>query len=300
VPILAQPVLDCAVSHARAVVALHVAVALFGFAGLFGAWLDLAPASITLGRCAIAALALWSVTRWRGERVPPSVPLFVNGAILALHWASFFAAIKASGIAIGLLGYATFPLFVVLLERVLLGRPFDRVSVATMVLVTAGLAVVAGAGASAGASEAAGGSAAGLAWGVVSGATFAWLAIRNRAHVRTVPASALALWQNAFAALWLMPIVLAGADARWPTPGEWALVAVLGVACTALAHTLFIASLRTLSAHTASVIAALEPVYGIALAAVLVHQVPTAATLAGGALIVAAAFVASGRGRAPV
>jgi drug/metabolite transporter (DMT)-like permease len=300
VAILAQPVLDCAVTHVRAVVALHVAVALFGFAGLFGAWLALAPAAITLGRCVIAALALWGVMHWRGERLSPSVPLLVNGAILALHWASFFAAIKASGIAIGLLGYATFPLFVVLLERVLLGRPFDRISVATMALVTAGLVVVAGADAGPGAGHPEGGSAAGLAWGVVSGATFAWLAVRNRGYVRTVPASALALWQNAFAALWLVPVVLASADARWPTPGEWVLIGVLGIACSALAHTLFIASLRTLSAHTASVIAALEPVYGIALGAVLVHQVPTAATLAGGTLIVAAAVVASRRPDAPV
>ena len=38
------------------------------------------------------------------------------------------------------------------------------------------------------------------------------------------------------------------------------------IACTALAHTLFIAALSKLTAHTASVIAALEPVYGIVLA----------------------------------
>ncbi|MEP7062602.1 MAG: DMT family transporter [Betaproteobacteria bacterium] len=281
-------------NHARAVVASHFAVGLFGFAGLFGVWLDLAPATITLGRCAIAALALWSVTRWRGARVRPSLSLFVNGAILALHWASFFAAIKASGIAIGLLGYATFPMFVVLLERVLLGRPVDRRSVATMALVTAGLVIVATARGTT--SE----LTAGLAWGVVSGATFAWLAVRNRGLVRSVPASALALWQNAFAALWLLPVALAGADARLPTPGEWALLTVLGIGCTALAHTLFIASMRALSAHTASVIAALEPVYGIALAALLLHQVPGLPTLAGGALIIAAAVVASQRPVAPV
>jgi drug/metabolite transporter (DMT)-like permease len=246
VAILAQPVLDCAVTHARAIVSLHLAVALFGFAGLFGAWLHWPPAEITLGRCVVAALALAVVTRARGERLRPSVALFVNGAILALHWTSFFAAIRTSGIAIGLLGYASFPLFVVLLERVLLARPFDRASLLAMALVTAGLILVAGF------RYASSVPVTGLAWGIVSGATFAWLAVRNREHVRTLPAAALA-------------------------------------------HTLFIASMRALSAHTASIIAALEPVYGIALAVLLVHQVPDRATLAGGVLIVSAAVAASRR-----
>ena len=77
--------------------------------------------------------------------------------------------------------------------------------------------------------------------------------------------------------------------------GEIILLLVLGVTCTGLAHTLFISSMQRLSAHTASVVAALEPVYGIALAALLLHEIPTWRTLAGGTLIVAAALVASRR-----
>jgi len=267
---------------------------LFGFAGLFGAWLALPPAEITLGRAAIAALALAIVAWARGERAMPSVALLVNGAILAAHWTAFFTAIRVSGVAIGLLGFASFPLFVVLLERLLLGCPLDRRSMVTVALVTAGLLLIAATRAGAASPIA------GLAWGVVAGATFAWLAVRNRAHVRDTPPIALALWQNAFGAAWLLPVVLLTPHARAPLAGEWMLIVVLGVACTALAHTLFIASMRALSAHTASVIAALEPVYGIALAALLVHQVPDAATLAGGLLIVAAAIVASRTPRARV
>jgi drug/metabolite transporter (DMT)-like permease len=49
------------------------------------------------------------------------------------------------------------------------------------------------------------------------------------------------------------------------------------------------------SAHTASVVAALEPVYGIALAALLLDEVPSPRTLAGALLIVGAALVATRR-----
>ena len=42
-------------SSTSALVALHAAVLLFGFAGLFGPWLGWAPLWIVLGRTAIAA-----------------------------------------------------------------------------------------------------------------------------------------------------------------------------------------------------------------------------------------------------
>ena len=78
-----------------------------------------------------------------------------------------------------------------------------------------------------------------------------------------------------------------------PGPRELVLLIVLGVFCTALAHTLFIHSMRVLSAHTASVVVALEPVYGIALAFVLLGENPGWRTMIGAALIVGAALRAT-------
>jgi drug/metabolite transporter (DMT)-like permease len=282
------------VSRARALVALHAAALCFGATGVIGAWLALPPAEITLGRCAVAALALAALLRRRGERLVVSRALVVNGLLLAVHWTTFFAAVESGGVAVGSLGYASFPLFVVLLERALAGRPLDGGSVATVALVSAGLATMALPG------LAVKGLVPGLAFGVLSGASFAWLSVRVRLFVGTTPPVALALGQCAFAALWLAPLGMLASGWRAPTAGEWAGIAVLGVACTALAHTLFIGAMRIVSAHTASVVVALEPVYAILLAAVFLGQRPAAATLAGGALIVAAAFVATRRRDTPV
>jgi drug/metabolite transporter (DMT)-like permease len=73
---------------------------------------------------------------------------------------------------------------------------------------------------------------------------------------------------------------------------------LLGIFCTALAHSLYTASLVRLPASTAAVCAALEPVYGIALALVLLGEVPGGRTLAGAAVIVVAAIVATHRASA--
>lgn len=275
----------------RSLVALHVAVALFGAAGLFGASLALPAVWIVFGRTSIAALALFALAVALGDLRRPVAGLALNGVVLAVHWATFFAAIQTAGVAVGLLGYASFPLWTLLLERALgeggsAGR--DWVVAA---LVVAGLVLTVPS------FEVRDIVVRGLAWGLVSGATFAWLTVRNRRFARSIPARGIALWQNAFAALALVPVAAFWpASAHWPTPVEWGLLLALGLLSTALAHTLFVAALAGVSAHAASVVAALEPVWGIALSAAVLGERPTAGMLAGCALLVAAAVVASRSG----
>jgi len=278
------------VTNAAALVALHAAVLLFGFAGLFGKWLALSPVLIVLGRTAIAALALGILRRHAGERAPFDVRLTANGVVLALHWVSFFAAIQVSTVAIGLLGFASFPLFTLLAERVFLARRLRRREGMTAVLVTAGLALLVPE------FSIANPVVQGLGWGLVSGFTFALLVVMNRRWASTRSATDIAFWQNLLAAAALLPFVgtspgaLGAIGAR-----EIALLVVLGLACTALAHTLFIGALSAVTAHTASIVTALEPVYGTALAFAFLGEVPGPRTLAGGALIVAAAVSATRR-----
>ncbi len=128
----------------------------------------------------------------------------------------------------------------------------------------------------------------GLAWGLVSGFMFALLTVRSRrfsANVHALGDRFLAepVRRDGAGAV---RIASAGMRCRRSRFATRRLLVVLGVFCTALAHTLFIASLRRVSAHTASVVAALEPVYGIALAAWLLHEIPTLRTLVGAAMIV--------------
>jgi drug/metabolite transporter (DMT)-like permease len=211
----------------------------------------------------------------------------IGGAVLALHWFAFFKAIQVADVATGLLGYASFPLFVLLLEHALLRTRVRRIDWVIAGLVVGGLValvpeprldnhIVRG-----------------LAWGVLSGLAFAVLAISNRALASDRAPGAIAFWQNVCAAVCVAPAVLQ--VAALPSAHDIALLLMLGLVCTALAHTLFIRSMRMLSAHTASVVAALEPVYGIALAAVLLDEVPNLRTVLGALLIIGAVFAASVR-----
>ncbi len=276
-------------NRSRALLALHLAVLLFGFAGLFGKWLPLPPAMIVCGRAAVASIALALLLPLSGERgAPPrrvEWKLVVSGALLALHWIAFFEAIQTASVAIGLVGFASFPLFVLLAEAALRQRRLRRSEWATAAVVCAGLLLVVPE------LRWANRIVQGLAWGTVSGLTFALLAVLNRELGARHRAGVIALWQNAGAALCVLPLVAAAPvlpDAR-----SLLLLLLLGVVCTALAHTLFVRSLHVLSAHTASIVTALEPVYGIALAFLLLGETPSARTLGGAVLIVGAALYAT-------
>ena len=276
-------------SRASALVSLHAAVALFGFAGLFGKWIDLPPSAIVLGRTVVAAVALGTTLALRRQfRGSLDWRLGLNGALLAVHWLAFFQAIQTAGVAIGLLGFATFPAFVLMLEWMFLRRPTRFSEWFLVALTTLGLVLIVPE------FRLSNSVMQGVLWGALAGATFALLAVCNRALMSRRDAGEIAFWQNACAAICLLPTLLLVPTP--PSPRDLGLILVLGVICTALAHTLFIRSLRVLSAHTASVVATMEPVYGIALAVLLLGERPNMATLTGGALIVGAALWATLRG----
>jgi len=86
---------------AHALASQHLAVALFGIAGLFGAWLALPPTAIVLGRTTIAAATLALVAAATNSWSRPTAGLALNGAVLAVHWVAFFAAIHPEDMILG-------------------------------------------------------------------------------------------------------------------------------------------------------------------------------------------------------
>lgn len=269
--------------------AVHLAVLLFGAAGLFGKLLPLPPTLIVLGRVVFASVALGVVLALRRRSDEPRPVergglqwgLAALGLLLALHWVTFFHAIQVSSVAVGLLTFATFPVFTALLEPLLPGERFDGGALVAAVVTVVGVSLVVPA------PDPSNPITRGAFWGVVSGLTFAVLALANRRWVRRESALRLAFHQDVWAMVFLLPF--AGAAGRWPTAEEWGLLVLLGVVFTAGAHGLFIHGLKGVTAGRAAVIASLEPVYGVALAVVFLAERPAPRTLIGGAVVLLAA-----------
>ncbi|MEI7671339.1 MAG: EamA family transporter [Deltaproteobacteria bacterium] len=266
---------------------IHLAVFLFGFAGLFGKFIHIHPAGITFGRTFFAGITLFiGLTLTRTTLSIQSrrdfLTLLLSGAVLVVHWFTFFQSIQVSSVAIGLLSFSTFPLFVTFMEPYFFGEKLKCFDVVIAVIVVIGLSLVIPA------FNLSNHVTQGVFWGILSGLAFAVLSLLNRMHVSRHQPLAVAFYQHAFATLFNLPaVILSGAS---PSVQDILLLLVLGVICTALAQLLFIGSLREIKAQLASVTAGLEPVYGIVFAFLLLNEVPTLRTLIGGLTILSAVF----------
>ncbi len=290
--------------HVSALAAAHGVAVLFGLTGILGALIRFDAVAITAGRAGFAATALLVLAL--AQRRPLRQGLgprragivLASGFLLAVHWITFFMAVKVGGVAVATLGFASFPAFIALLDVVLFRERIGRAEGTMLALVTLGLVLVTPS------CDVGDQGTVGLLWGLASGLSFAGLAICNRRGNRGMDAIQVAFWQNLVVALLVLPLlglslappqvahsqatsslVTGAAAIDW---ASWFWLAVLGVLCTGLAHTLFVKSLESLDARSAGMIIALEPVYAIACAWWLFGEEPSGRMLVGASLIILA------------
>jgi len=270
----------------RALLAIHVAAFLFGLTGILGTLIQAPPAAITAGRALFAVGALILIrrralaSRHSTLSRPQIYLLGFSGGCLALHWLTFFVSIKTGGVAIATLGFASFPAFIMLGERLLFKDDVQRAEWGVLACISIGVVLITPA------FELANQLTIGLLWGLLSGLTFALATLTNRPLAAQLPPTQVALWQNAV--VLGLSIPWAGASLISLNAIDWMWMAILGVLCTAYAHVLIVKSMQQLTARHTGVIIALEPVYAIVLAALLFNQIPTLTMIIGGSLMIAA------------
>lgn len=278
-------------NHRTALGALHIGALFFGLTGVFGKLAGSAsPTQIVFGRAAFAVLALGLFASlagpgWRRLNNQDLRRLLLGGVLLAGHWVSFFIAVKVGGVAIATLGFASFPAFTVILEGLLFRERIRRNEAVLVLLVSIGLVLVTPQ------FDLASEATSGLLWALLSGLLFSLLSLTNRAGSGRLPAVQAALWQNLVVGLCLLPFAAPGLAQIKAM--DWLWIALLGIFCTGVAHSLFVASLAVIKARTAAVVFGMEPVYGIAVAWVVFNETPSLRMLAGGALIIFAIVLSS-------
>ena len=277
-------------TRGHGLLAVNGAVLLFGLAGVLGKLSGLPAPSITFGRVVIAGTALLLFARFRGisarpARASDAAILAGLGALLALHWTAFFEAINVSNVAIGLLSFSSFPLFTVALEPLLLRQRASRLQALAACAIIPGIYLLVPAFSLNNAATR------GVLWGLLAGASFALLSVTNRWLGRRYDSVAISLYQDGIAALVLVPTLWFPQLGPFLNGRVLLVLLVLGVLCTAVAHTLFIEGMRDVTAQLASVIASLEPVWGILFAFLLLGEVPSLRTAIGGGIILLATLV---------
>ncbi len=271
----------------KGLVEIHAGVLLFGLVGLFGKLISLPPMIIVFGRVLFASLSLFLLLVFWGKSIRLKRKrhyLYMGslGFILAVHWTSFFESIRLSTVAIGLLTFSTFPVFVAFLEPLFFHERLEFKAVVLAAFAFGGITLII--------PEFRIGDAVsrGVLWGMFSGLTFAILSILNRRFVRDYSGYVVAFYQDVGAMVVLSPFLFLfrfSLEVR----DIW-LLFLLGVVFTGLAHSLFIGGLKCVKSRTASIIGSLEPVYGIIAAIVILGEKPALKVVLGGVIIIGVAL----------
>lgn len=272
--------------RARGLIELNVAVVVFAGTAVFAKLIELPVSSIIFGRSAVAAgsLALYALIarkqlRLNGPR--DALILLGLGGVLAVHWLSYFRAIQVSTVAVGTIALHTYPIMTVLVEPIFDRKRLHAADALLALVVLAGIIVlVPEFSLSSTVSQ-------GVLWGVLSAILFTVRNLITRRIVQRFSGPAIMFYQIAVTALVLLPFVWS----RGALPGiarEWQRFLVLGTVFTALAQSLYAASLRHLSAKTVSIIATLLPLYSAVVAIIVLGEIPTLRTILGGAIVVSA------------
>lgn len=273
---------------------IHIAVLLFGLAGLFGKFLSLPPVIIVLGRVIFSSIFLAILIFFLKEDLRLKerkhyIYLVGMGIILAIHWTAFFQSIQISTVAIGLLTFSTFPVFVTFLEPYFFKEKLAISDILAAFITFLGVVLVVPS------FQLSNNMTQGAIWGIISGLSYAFLSMLNRKYVREYSSSVIAFYEQFVAAIVLVPFFFVQKPVFQPV--DIALLILLGVVFTGISHMTFIKGLKTVKTQTAGIISSLEPVYGIIFAAVLLGEIPAMREILGGIVILGTVFYSTIKAR---
>lgn len=278
----------------KSLMEIHLAVFLFGVSGLFGKLLSLPPIIIVLGRVFFSSIFLLFLLLYMKKDIKLKEKkhyfyLIIMGTVLAIHWTTFFQSIQVSTVAIGLLTFSAFPVFVTFLEPYFFKEHIKISNIVLSIITFLGVILVIPR------FDLGNSSTQGVLWGMVSGFTYAILSILNKKYVKEYSSVVIAFYEQFIAVIILIPFYFLQKPVF--QVNDILLLALLGVVFTGISHLLFINGLKNIKAQTAGIISSLEPVYGIIFAAFLLSEIPSLRETLGGMVILSGVFYSTIKSR---
>lgn len=245
---------------------LHLAVLLAGFTGILGRLITLDEVMIVFYRLLITAITMWLL--FSGKKTILSIPQSLKfkiigvGVIAAVHWITFYGAIKFSNVSIALVCFSTLSFFTALLEPLILKKSINYLELLLGIVTLVGVYIIFRFDAQ---------YKLGIIVGIISAFLAALFPILNRELLKETNVDTLLTWQQTGGFLFLVALLpfhysLGESTRLLPTITDIGWLLVLSWFCSVWAFQLSGYALKKLSAFTVNLTFNLEPVYGILLA----------------------------------
>jgi drug/metabolite transporter (DMT)-like permease len=251
---------------------LHTAVFLAGFTGILGRLITLNEALLVWYRLLITAVSLWVLFFFQKKLQRISLRGLARitgvGAVVALHWVTFYGSIKYSNVSVALVCFSAIGFFTAVLEPLITRNPFNKIELLLGLQVIAGIYLIFRFDPQ---------FKTGIILGIISALLASLFPIFNRLLVQEFAPETVTLYQLSGGFLFLtilLPVYLYYFPTTHLVPSltdtGWLLV--LSWFCTVLAFNLSMNALKKISAFTVNLTYNLEPLYGIALAFLIYRE----------------------------
>jgi drug/metabolite transporter (DMT)-like permease len=252
---------------------LHLIVFIWGFTAVLGALISIDAIPLvwyrmTLATFFIAGFMLFTKAKLRFSK-KTILGFCFAGFLIALHWLTFFGAIKASNVSITLAVMSTGAFFTAFLEPLIYWRRIVGYEVFLGLLAIAGLYII---------FEVETQYLTGLLLALASSFLGALFTVINGKYAVKYSAASITFYELGFGALCISIYLLI--TGKFAATGffdlavqDWLLLLLLASVCTAYAFIASVHVMKWLSPFTVVLTVNLEPVYGILLALVILGDV---------------------------
>lgn len=256
----------------KAFLQLHLAILLAGFTAILGKLIQLNEGYLVWYRMLISAVALAVIIYFSKEaiRVPrKNMWQFLGiGAIIALHWVSFYGSIKYSNVSVSVTCLSAIGFFTSIFEPVIRNRRIDIVEVLLGLLAIGGIYLIFNFYPE---------YKTGIIFGIISAMLASLFPILNKPLLNSFSSKVVTFYEmsGGFLALCIiLPFYLHFFPAEYfiPTGADWFWLFILAIGCTVFAFILSLNSLRHLSAFTTNLSYNLEPIYSIIMAFIIFDE----------------------------
>lgn len=203
---------------------------------------------------------------------------------VSLFYASLILAIDSGGISLAFILLYTAPLFVIVAAWLLLGEALTPRKLVLAPLAVVGIALV-----SSGGGTGITVSVASVSWGLLAGLTYASYYIFGKLYLGRYRPATIYAWVMPIGAVSLFPFV----DFAPKSGAAWLLLALLALFSTYVAYFVYYTGLARVEASRAVLVATVEPVVAVTLAATFFGERFGVMGVTGAILILATAMLAS-------
>ncbi len=271
-----------------------VATLFISTSGALGKFIAMPTPVIIWWRSALATLFLLIFCLYKGINLKvhngkDRWTFFMASLLMGGHWITYFYALKLSNVALGMLSLFTFPVITALLEPVFLKTKFNPIHIVLGIIVLIGIYILAPD------FNLESSQVQGILFGLLSALCYSIRVLILKQHVANYHGSMLMFYQTFVITIVLLPILffmdLSGFQSQFPY------LMLIALLTTAIGHSLMVHSLKFFSATAATIISSIQPIFGIILAFLFLHEIPHTNTYIGGALILATVVIESIRSK---